>query len=100
MLEQEIEKYFVRLVAKRLKGYAFKFTSPARRSVPDRIVVAPGSICFFAEMKATGKEPTEKQMACIKKIRRCGIPVHVIDSKLMSRGIVEIYYKIQEKRLG
>ena len=41
MLERDIEAYFVKKV-KDAGGVAMKFTSPQRRSVPDRIVLMPG----------------------------------------------------------
>ena len=42
MLEKDIEAAFVKRV-KSLGGTAEKFTSPNRRSVPDRLVTLPGA---------------------------------------------------------
>ena len=60
MLEKDIEAAFVRRV-KALGGTAEKFTSPNRRSVPDRMVMLPGGVVVFVELKAPGKKPTEAQ---------------------------------------
>jgi len=60
VLERDIEKYFV----KRCKAEGWlceKFTSPQRRSVPDRLVTMGEGLIIFAELKATGKQPTELQ---------------------------------------
>lgn len=58
--EKQIENYLIREVRIKLKGIAFKFTSPGRRAVPDRLCVVPGH-CFFVECKATGKYLTDAQ---------------------------------------
>lgn len=42
MLEKKIEERLRTRVEKVLGGIAFKFTSPNRRSVPDRLVLLPG----------------------------------------------------------
>ena len=60
MLEKDIEAAFVKRV-KSLGGTAEKFTSPNRRSVPDRLVTLPGGVVVFVELKAPGKKPTEAQ---------------------------------------
>lgn len=50
MLESEIEKYLVKRV-KQIGGKAYKFTSPAHRGVPDRILVLPRGHVIFCEVK-------------------------------------------------
>ena len=79
MLERDIEKAFVRRV-KALGGMAEKFTSPARRSVPDRIVTMPDGQIIFVELKAPGKKPTDAQSRDHAKRRAMGCDVRVIDS--------------------
>jgi hypothetical protein len=80
MRERDIEKYLVQKV-KKLGGIAYKFTSPARRSVPDRLCVLPKNEVFFVELKAPGKKPTEGQEREIARLRALGCKVFVIDSK-------------------
>ncbi len=78
-LEKVIEKK-VCDHAKQLGCMAYKFTSPARRSVPDRLIILPGGKgCFFIEFKRRGQKPTDAQAIEIAKIRAQGVPVFVID---------------------
>ena len=79
MLEKTIEATLVRRVAK-LGGLCEKFTSPGRRSVPDRIVILPGGRVVFVEVKAPGKYPTELQERDHARRRKLGCEVWVIDS--------------------
>ncbi len=67
--------------AKKLGCLVYKFTSPARRSVPDRIFIMPqGKGVFFAEFKRLGQKPTASQQVEIEKIQQQGINVFVIDN--------------------
>lgn len=79
MLERDIEAALVRRV-KSLGGTCEKFTSPGRRSVPDRLITLPGGRVIFAECKAPGKKPTELQAKDHERRRALGCEVYVIDS--------------------
>lgn len=79
MLERDIENAFVRRV-KTLGGMAEKFTSPGRRSVPDRLVTLPGGRIVFVELKAPGKKPTDNQLRDHERRKALGCDVRVIDS--------------------
>lgn len=79
MLEKTIEAALVKRV-KELGGMAEKFTSPAKRSVPDRLVTLPGNRIIFVEVKAPGKKPTVKQLRDHETRRALGCDVRVIDS--------------------
>ena len=60
MLEKQIEARVCEYA--RAKGMlAYKFTSPARAAVPDRLFIAPDGRMFFCEFKAEGKKPTPAQ---------------------------------------
>ena len=70
--------------AKEHKGTAYKFTSPGRRSVPDRLLVCP---CIdseyapvFVEAKRPGEAPTDPQAREHKKLRDRGATVFVADT--------------------
>ena len=78
MRESAVERALIRRV-KELGGLCEKFTSPGRRSVPDRIVSLPGGRVVFVELKAPGKEPTEAQARDHKRRRALGFNVFVID---------------------
>jgi len=79
MLERDIEKAFVKRV-KSLGGMAEKFTSPAKRSVPDRIVTLPGGKIIFVELKKPGAKPTELQLRDHANRRALGCDVRVIST--------------------
>ena len=79
MLEKQIETALVKRV-KSLGGMAEKFTSPNRRSVPDRLVTLPGGRIIFVELKATGKKPTDAQLRDHLRRRILGCDIRVIDS--------------------
>lgn len=78
--EAQIEMYLVKRI-RSLSGECEKFTSPARRSVPDRIVTMPGGKLIFVELKAPGKKVTELQERDHQRRREMGFDVRVIDSK-------------------
>jgi sugar/nucleoside kinase (ribokinase family) len=78
VLEKEIEAHLVAGV-KDAGGIAYKFTSPNRRSVPDRIVCYSGQ-AVFVELKAPGKHPTPAQLREHERLRNCGMQVEVIDT--------------------
>jgi len=79
MLEKDIENALVRRV-KTLGGMCEKFTSPGRRSVPDRIITLPNGKIVFVEVKNTGKKPTELQLRDHERRRALGCDVRVIDN--------------------
>ena len=85
MLEEDVESALVRRV-KKLGGTAEKFTSPGRRSVPDRLVTLPDGSIIFVEVKAPGKKPTEKQARDHERRRKMGCDVRVIDSVEAARA--------------
>jgi len=79
-LEKVIEKK-VCDYAKSLGCLVYKFTSPARRSVPDRLFIMPGGKgVFFIEFKRKGCKPTPAQEVEIAKIRAMRTMVFVVDS--------------------
>ena len=88
ILERDIERYLVRRV-KDLGGVAYKFTSPSRRGVPDRLCVFPDGISVFIECKAPSKKPTVLQTHEIERLRNLGQQVFVVDSKESIDEIVD-----------
>lgn len=89
MRESTVEKYLVDRVAQ-AGGIAFKFTSPGRRNVPDRIVVLPDRRLFFAEMKAPGKPATAGQVREHDRLRELGHDVFVLDSHIAIDNLLEM----------
>ena len=100
MRESQIEAYLVAEVAKR-GGVAEKFSSPARRSVPDRLISWPsdGTDDFdipqcridFVECKATGEKPTPAQARDHDRRRKMGFTVVVVDSYEAVDKYLEVY---------
>ena len=50
MLESKLEQKLIAHI-KKLGGIAYKFTSPNRRGVPDRLCVCPTDVCFLLKLK-------------------------------------------------
>jgi hypothetical protein len=80
MPEKDIERVLTKRI-KDLNGIAYKFVSPNRRSVPDRLCLLPGGRVLFIEVKAPGKKPTKLQDLEHRKLRSLGFEVLVIDNK-------------------
>ncbi|MGG2140857.1 VRR-NUC domain-containing protein [Candidatus Symbiopectobacterium sp.] len=80
--ESTIEKHLVAEV-KKAGGIAYKFVSPGRRSVPDRLVLLPGGRLVFVECKAPGEKPRADQLREHDRMRALGFTVVVLDSKNM-----------------
>ena len=58
-----------------------KYSSPGRRSSPDRILFPPfREKVVFIEFKKPGEKPTEAQMLEISRLKARGQEVHVIDN--------------------
>lgn len=88
MNEKELERKLVAAV-KAKGGFAYKFISPGRVGVPDRVIVLPGGRVMFAEVKSpTGKgRLSERQKREIAALQALGVRVEVVDSL---EGIVEL----------
>ena len=95
ILERDVEKYLVQLVHTH-GGRAYKFTSPARRSVPDRIIIWPGGVVHFVEVKTLGGTLSVGQKREIAYLRSLGQKVFVLWTK---EGIRK-YIAEQEKDRG
>lgn len=80
MLEREIEKYLCKKI-KELGGLCEKFTSPSRRSVPDRIITLFDGHVLFVELKSTTGKVTKAQAKDHLKRFDLGVTVYVLSSK-------------------
>ena len=65
---------------KSLGGWSLKLLCQFVTGLPDRLVLLPGGVMFFVEVKSTGKKPTAVQKLVHEKLRRLGFRVEVIDS--------------------
>lgn len=78
MREKEIEQKLVKAV-KASGGIAPKFVSPGFDGMPDRLVLLPGGVIAFAEIKTKGKKPRPLQAARHEMLRKLGFKVYIID---------------------
>lgn len=85
VIEQKVCDY-----AKSKGCLVYKFTSPSRRSVPDRMFIAPGNHVWFIEFKRKGEKPTAGQEVEIAKIRDKGGIVWVIDDVEDGKRIIDL----------
>jgi hypothetical protein len=91
-LEKEIEKKICDY-AKSKGCYVRKFVSPNNRSVPDRLIIAPGGAVGFLEIKRGGCKPTKAQEAEMELLAKVGARVawcdNVLDGKLWVDGAIK-----------
>lgn len=69
--EKHIENRLCREV-KKLNGIPYKFSSPQRRSVPDRLCVFGYGIIWFIECKRPGETPTKAQYKEMNRLIELG----------------------------
>lgn len=75
----------------RKKGLlAYKFTSPARAAVPDRLFITPDGRLFFCEFKAAGKKPTDAQAREHQRLRQHKVNVFVVDSVDEGKVMIDV----------
>jgi hypothetical protein len=79
MLEKHIEAK-VCDYAKQRGLLVYKFTSPARAAVPDRLFILPNGRMFFCEFKREGMKPTPAQDREHHRLRQHKVSVFVIDN--------------------
>lgn len=84
--ETDIENHLIKEI-KKAGGIAYKFISPGKHAVPDRLVLLPGGRVLFVECKAPGQKPTPAQLREHTKMRALGFEVVVLDNKTLE-GIV------------
>ena len=88
MNEKYIEKRF-REAVKDAGGMALKFISPGCSGVPDRLVLMPGGMACFAELKAPGKKMRPLQMRRKQQLESLGFSVYCIDRPEQIEGVVD-----------
>jgi hypothetical protein len=78
VLEKDVEGYLKRQCSKH-GMLCYKFNSPGRTGVPDRIIVFAGMI-FFVECKAPAGKLTPNQVANHAELFKQGVTVCVVKS--------------------
>jgi Holliday junction resolvase len=85
--ERSVERVLVAAVTA-AGGIAYKFASPSRRGVPDRLIVLPGGRVMFIEVKAPGGRLSKLQEVEIARLRKLGASVRVIWSLEAIAGVL------------
>ena len=75
VIEEKVNDY-----AKSKDVAVYKFTSPARAAVPDRLYINTKGFMWFCEFKRKGKVPTPAQQREHDRLRMRGVVVYVIDT--------------------
>ena len=88
--EKVLEKYLVSEV-KSLGGWAVKLLSGLVTGLPDRLILLPGGVVAFVEVKTTGKKATPRQLIVHKKLMALGFRVEVLDSKEGINNFINSY---------
>jgi hypothetical protein len=89
MLEKQIEAKVCEY-AKSKGVLAYKFTSPARAAVPDRMFIAPDGRVWFCEFKREGQKPTAAQDREHIKLRQQKVNVFVIDNVAEGKLMIDV----------
>lgn len=77
MKESSIERKLIEFV-KRSGGLCLKFVSPGNAGVPDRIVLLPGGVVGFVELKTETGRLAPIQKAWLAKLQRLGFDAQVL----------------------
>ena len=88
MLEKHIEAK-VCDYAKERGLLVYKFTSPARAAVPDRLFILPSGKAFFVEFKREGQKATPAQKREHHRLRQHHVSVFVIDNVDDGKAMVD-----------
>ncbi|WNF36841.1 VRR-NUC domain-containing protein [Bacillaceae bacterium IKA-2] len=88
MRESYIENVLIGEVKAR-GGMALKFVSPGMSGVPDRLVLIPGGVIAFVEIKAPGKKMRPLQIKRKKQLEKLGFLVYQLDDIQMIGGVLD-----------
>lgn len=88
MLEKDIERRMVRAFHER-GALAWKFSSPGRQGVPDRIVLMPCGRVAFIELKTERGTLSPIQRNTIDRMRELGQDVRVVYGAQQAMQVVE-----------
>lgn len=76
--EKALEKYLVSEVRAR-GGECLKYYSAGTTGWPDRIVMMPGGVMAWVELKSRGKHPTPRQRVRLNRLREMHFTAVVAD---------------------
>jgi len=79
-LESDTERYLVRRVHA-LGGECLKIASPGNAGVLDRLVMLPGEVMCFVEVKRLGEGPSKLQRRFLRRMHALSVPAAIVDSR-------------------
>ena len=79
MRENAVENYLNR-EARKVGALPMKFVSPGLRGVPDRIVLFPGGLVVFVELKASGGKARPQQLYRMRQLIDRDAIVRIVDT--------------------
>ena len=88
MLEKDIERKMAAAFQRR-GAMVWKFVSPGRQGVPDRIVLMPGGRVAFVELKTETGKLSPVQQVTIDRMRALGQDVRVVYGAQQAMEVVE-----------
>lgn len=88
MKESAVETH-LRRTALQAGGRSYKWTSPGVRGVPDQIVMLPGCVLCFVEVKRPGEVPTDQQRLRHRELMDMGQRVAVVSSTYQADLLIE-----------
>lgn len=89
LLEKDIEAAVCKY-AKECGCLVYKFTSPQRRSVPDRLLLLPGGLTVFIEFKRPGGKLTPGQERERDRIRGQGHLWFLVDDINEGKTVIDL----------
>ena len=78
----------------------YKFTSPGRAGVPDRMFIAPDGVVFFIEFKTPTGKLSKLQENEIKILHNRSVDAWVVDDVIEGNRIIDSYVTINQGRTG
>lgn len=88
--EKVLERYLC-IEVKKLGGWAVKLLSGLVTGLPDRLILLPGGVVAFVEVKTTGKKASAIQLVRHKQLMALGFRVEVLDSKEGINNFINSY---------
>ena len=89
MLEKQIERKVCEY-AKEQGLLVYKFTSPSRMAVPDRMFINRAGVVFFIEFKRAGEKPTPSQEREHRRLEEYNVNIFVIDDVVKGKLVIDL----------
>ena len=88
--EKAIERYLVDEV-KKLGGVCLKYSNQNMAGYPDRLILLPGAITIWVELKSKGQHTTALQDIRLRTLNKLGYDTYICDNKEAIDKIIKTY---------